>query len=144
MPVLPGVRVENGGAVQAAVSRDGLLVYAPSYGRTGTQLAFVDLGGDNVEPVTAEWRRFTAPRLSPDGEQIAVAIVDAGETDIWLVDVETGNMGPLTTSGDASAPIWTPAGDRVTFASGSAGSYAIKSLPVGGGRTGGDAPHQHE
>ncbi len=42
-------------------------------------------------------------------------------------------MSPLTTSGDASAPIWTPLGDRVTFASGAAGSFAIKSLPVGGG-----------
>ena len=133
VPVLPGVRVENGGAVQAAVSRHGLLVYAPSYGRTGTQLAFVDMGGVNVEPVTAEWRRFSAPRLSPDGEQIAVTIIDAGETDIWLVDVETGTMSPLTASGDASAPAWTPVGDRVTFASGSVGSYAIKSLPVGGG-----------
>ncbi len=131
--VLPGVRVENGGAVQAAVSRDGLLVYAPSYGRIGTQLAFVDVGGDNVEPVTTEWRRFGAPRLSPDGDQIAVAINDGGETDIWLVDVETGNLNPLTTSGDASAPVWTRAGDRVAFASGAAGSFAIKSVPVGGG-----------
>ncbi len=133
VPVLPGVRVENGGAVQVAVSRNGLLVYAPSRGRTGTQLAFVDIGGDNVEPVTAEWRRFRAPRLSPDGDQIAVAIIDAGATDIWLVDAETGTMSPLTTSGDASAPLWTPTGDRVTFASGSVGSYAIKSLPAGGG-----------
>ncbi len=131
--VLPGVRVETGGAMQAAVSRDGLLVYAPSYGRIGTQLAFVDIDGGRVEPASAEWRRFGAPRLSPAGDRIAVAIIDAGEPDIWLVDVETGTMSPLTTSGDASAPIWTPAGDRVTFASGAAGSFAIKSLPVGGG-----------
>jgi serine/threonine-protein kinase len=126
VPVLQGVRVENGGAVQADVSRNGLLVYAPAGKTMGTQLAWVDRSGGNLEPLTTQWRLFSAPRLSPDGEQIAVVINDGGNTDIWLVDVGIGGMRRLTTSGDASAPVWTPDGARVTFASGSVGSFAIR------------------
>ncbi|MHC4189424.1 MAG: protein kinase domain-containing protein [Planctomycetota bacterium] len=126
VPVLQGVRVENGGAVQAAVSRNGLLVYAPAGTTMGTQLAWVDRSGGNLEPLITQWRLFSAPRLSPDGEQIAVVINDSGNTDIWIVEVGTGGMRRLTTSGDASAPVWTPDGARVTFASGSIGSFAIQ------------------
>jgi Tol biopolymer transport system component len=92
----------------------------------GTQLAWVDRDGGNLEPLTTQWRLFSGPRLSPDGEQIAVVINDGGNTDIWIVDVGTGGMRRLTTSGDASAPVWTPDGARVTFASGSVGSFAIQ------------------
>ncbi len=92
----------------------------------GTQLAWVDRSGGNLEPLTTRWRLFSSPRLSPDGEQIAVVINDGGKLDIWIVDVGTGGRRRLTTSGDASAPVWTPDGARVTFASGSVGSFAIK------------------
>ncbi len=126
VPVLQGVRVENGGAVQAAVSRNGLLVYAPAGTTMGTQLAWVDRDGGNVEPLTAQWRLFSTPRLSPDGEQIAVVINEGGNTDIWIIDVGTGGMRRLTTSSNASAPVWTPDGARVTFASGSVGSFSIQ------------------
>ncbi len=126
VPVLQGVRVENGGAVQAAISRNGLLVYAPAGTTMGTQLTWVDRDGGNLEPLTTQWRLFSRPRLSPDGEQLAVLINDGGNTDIWIVDVGTGGMRRLTTSGDASAPIWTPDGARVTFTSGSVGSFAIR------------------
>jgi Tol biopolymer transport system component len=126
VPVLQGVRVENGGAVQAAVSRNGLLVYAPAGTAMGTRLTWVDRSGKKLEPVSTQWRLFSAPRLSPDGEQIAVVINDGADTDIWIVEVGTGGMRPLTTSGDTSAPVWTPDGARVTFASGSVGSFAIE------------------
>ncbi|MHC4508683.1 MAG: protein kinase domain-containing protein, partial [Planctomycetota bacterium] len=127
VPILQGVRVENGGAVQAAVSHNGCLVYAPAGTTMGTQLAWVNREGGNLEPLTTQWRLFSAPRLSPDGEQIAVVINDGGNSDIWIVDVGTGGMRRLTTSGDASAPVWTPDGAGVTFASGSIGSFAIQS-----------------
>ena len=126
VPVLQGVRVENAGAVQAAVSRNGLLVYAPAGTTMGTQLAWVDRDGENLESLTTQWRLFRRPRLSPNGEQIAVVIADGGNTDIWIVNVGTDGMRRLTTSGDASQPIWTPDGARVTFASASVGSCAIR------------------
>ena len=126
VPVLQGVRVENGGAVQADVSHNGHLVYAPAGTTMGTQLAWVDRSGGNLSPLTTQWRLFSSPRLSPDSEQIAVVINDGGDTDIWIAEVETGGMRRLTTSGNASAPVWTPDGARVTFASGSGGSFAIQ------------------
>ena len=55
-----------------------------------------------------------------------------GKTDIWIVEVGTGGMRPLTSSGDASAPVWTPDGARVTFASGSIGSFAIQGTRADG------------
>jgi serine/threonine-protein kinase len=96
VPVLQGVRVENGGAVQADISRNGLLVYAPAGTTMGTQLAWVDRSGGNLEPLTTQWRLFSAPRLSPDGEQIAVVINDGGNTDIWIVEVLQHLYGRLT------------------------------------------------
>jgi serine/threonine protein kinase/Tol biopolymer transport system component len=132
VPVLNGVRVENGGAIQADISRNGLLVYVPAGTTMGTQLAWVNRDGGNLEPLTTQWRLFSAPRLSPDGEQIAVAINDGGNTDIWIVDVTTGRMHRLTTSGDASAPVWTPDGACVTFASGFVESFAIRKTPADG------------
>jgi Tol biopolymer transport system component len=101
----------------------------------GTQLAWVDRDGGNLEPLTTQWRLFSGPQLSPDGEQIAVVINDSGNTDIWIVDVGIGGMRRLTTSGDASAPVWTPDGARVTFASGSVGSFAIQCTRADGSGT---------
>ena len=72
VPVVQGVRVENGGALQAVISRDGVLVYAPAGGALGTQLVWVDRTG-NIESVLDEQRRlFFSPRISPDGEQVVV------------------------------------------------------------------------
>ena len=64
VPVVQGVRVENGGALQAVISRDGVLVYAPADGALGTQLVWVDRTG-NIESVLDDQRRFPAgPVLS--------------------------------------------------------------------------------
>ncbi len=124
VPVLQGVRVENGGALQVDVSPDGLLVYAPAGAEMGTQLTWVDREG-NVESVLDEqWRVFYSPRISPDGKQVAVQINEGGETDIWIHD--SGTFRLLTTDGMSANPIWTPDGSGVAFTSGSAASFAIR------------------
>jgi len=132
-PVLSGVRAENGGSVQATMSRTGRLAYVPAGGTTGTQLAWLGLDSGAVELITPEARRFSAPRLSRDGSQLAVVVNDDGATDIWSVDVASGGLRPLTTTGDASAPVWSQDGDRIGFAAGSTGSFAIQVIPSGGG-----------
>ncbi|MBW2174357.1 MAG: PD40 domain-containing protein [Deltaproteobacteria bacterium] len=124
VPVLQGVRVENGGALQAKVSRDGLLVYAPASAAMGTQLVWVDRDG-NVESVLDEQRQlFYAPRISPDGKKVVVQINDGGDSNIWIH--ESGTFRLLTTDGVSANPIWTPDGSGVAFSSSSAGSFAIQ------------------
>ncbi len=128
---MQGVRVENGGAVQADLANDGMLVYAPAGTVMGTQLTWVDREG-NTEPVNDQWRIFSAPRISPDGEQIAVVVNERGRFDIWIADIGSGGLRPLTRTGEASAPVWTPDGTRVTFAADASGSYSIQWAPADG------------
>ena len=128
-PVLAGVRVENGGSVQAVVSRDGLLFYAPSQGEVGTQLAWVTRDGA-VASVIEEGRRFATPRVSPDGERIAVQINAAGGSDIWIH--ESGTTWRLTDSGVAANPIWAADGAEVAYGSRSAESFTIESAAADG------------
>ena len=55
---------------------------------------------------------------------------DGGKTDIWIVDADSGGMAPLTSSGSASGPAWTPDGTHVTFAEGTAAPFTIRSVSV--------------
>ena len=105
MPVLSGVRVENGGSVQAAISRDGLLVYIPAGDEIGTRLVWVDRSGQ-VESALEEIRVFYAPRISPNGQHIAVQINDGGNSVIWIY--HSGMSQRLTDTGRAANPVWTP------------------------------------
>ena len=65
VPVLQGVQVENGGALQADLSRDGLLVYAPAGAQIGTRLTWVDREGKVESALDQQRRIFYAPRISP-------------------------------------------------------------------------------
>ncbi len=124
VPVLQGVRVENGGALQADVSQGGLLVYAPADAAMGTQLVWVDREGKVESVLDEQWRVFYAPRISPDGKQVAVQINEGGNTNIWIH--ESGTLRLLTTDGVSANPIWTPNGSGVTFNSGSAAPFSIR------------------
>ena len=39
---------------------------------------------------------YADPHLSPDGRQLALAIIEAGNTDIWVHDVAAGRRTRLT------------------------------------------------
>ena len=130
VPVTQNVHVENGGAIQAALSQDGLFVYKPA-GDVGTQLVWVDRGG-TIESMIEDWRVFYGPQLSPDGEQLAVQINEGGGSAIWIHEVESGSLRLLTLTENAASPVWSPDGDRVAFGAGSGGAFAIQSIAADG------------
>ena len=130
--VLQGVRVENGGAMQAAVSADGLLVYAPADGAIGTELVWVDRQGAILERAYGERRVFYAPRISPDAQRVAVQINEGAHSGIWILDVGVGTLRLLATPADSKNHLWTNDGKRVAFGSGSPGAYLIQWAPADG------------
>ena len=130
--VLQGIRVENGGALQADVSANGLLVYVPANGAIGTELVWVDRQGAILERAYEERRVFYGPRISPDGQRVAVQINDDAHSGIWILDIGAGTLRMLATPADATSPLWTDDGKRVAFGSGFPGAYLIQWAPADG------------
>ena len=117
-PVVEDVMSSGGGtgAGQFSFSNLGSLVYvAGGNQRTASSLVWVDRGGTE-EPVNAPPRQYLRPRLSPDGQRLAVEIVGP-KTDIWIYDLSRGTLTPITFEGDKFQVAWTPDAKRIVYSS---------------------------
>ena len=117
----------NTGATHFSVSARGTLVYIEDR-RVGAArkdtLTWVDRNGRETA-INAPARAFRYPRLSPDGQRIAVDTTDEQEDIfIWNLAGETFTRLTIDSATD-SAGIWTPDGQRVIFYSARSGSGAI-------------------
>ena len=137
--IVEDVQTNLNGNAMFDVSRDGMLVYETSGIRQANlRLSWIDRSGRSE---TAVGERVTGiyhlpPRLTPDGTRLAITEhPDGGEDRIYIYDLLRGNRTPLSMPGNANSrfPLWTPDGKRLTFASQSAGSWDIYSVPAGGG-----------
>ncbi|MEE8477427.1 MAG: protein kinase [Gemmatimonadales bacterium] len=109
-PALEGVfRGPGSGAANFVVSQTGTLVYVA--GGFERSLWHVDRNG-RESPIAIEQRGYRFPRVSPDGNRIAV-IVDPRPSDVWLVDLRRVSAVPLTTGGHHVTPGWAPDGERL-------------------------------
>ena len=121
VPVVEHVMTMANGAAEFSLSRQGALVYVPG-GMSGVarSMVWVDRRGQE-ERIQAPSHRYTLPRLSPDGTQVALDIRDQ-DNDIWIWDLSRQTLRQLTFGPVPDwFPVWTPDGRHIIFASGRAG-----------------------
>ena len=107
------------GAGHFTISESGALAYVKaSATRSDYHLVSLDRSG-NAQPIDSKLRQLFTPRVSPDGERLALPAREGGSPpDIWLVDLVRGTwtrftFGPATNR----SPVWTPDGKRIVYLS---------------------------
>jgi serine/threonine-protein kinase len=115
-PVVQGVNVNEG--ADFSFSNDGTLVYIEGNAGTPTlDLVGVQRSG-SFTALRADRQPFVEPRLSPDGKRLAVEILQGGQADAWVLDLERQTSTRLTfDDGLDEVPVWSPDGIHIVFAS---------------------------
>jgi Tol biopolymer transport system component len=121
-------QVELMGPASAAfsVSDTGVLAYQPASGR-GSRLTWVARDGREVDMVS-DAAEYGDLELSPDGGRAAVSVLDPDRNtrDLWVVDLTRGVRTRLTSDpADDVAPVWSPDGTEIVFASNRAGHFDL-------------------
>jgi TolB protein len=75
-----------------------------------------------------------APRFSPDGQRVVFSLTTGGNTDIYTLDIASGQRTRLTdTPAIETAPSYSPDGTRIVFESDRSGTQQLYVMPAGGG-----------
>ena len=108
------------GAVQAAISSNGSLVFVPTYANSVNRvLMWLDQSGAIERLKFPPAFHFTgrSQKLSPDGTRVASRV--SGSTsalsDIWIGDLKQGLFRRITFAGRATDPVWSADGSRVCY-----------------------------
>jgi eukaryotic-like serine/threonine-protein kinase len=117
--------------VDASASNEGLLVFGS--GASGElQLVWLDRSGKEIGAIADKLPDLQGVAISPQGDRVALQL-NAGETDIWVLDLVRGvrtrlTFGPI---GNVS-PIWSPDGKWISYSSARNGQFAICRKPSDG------------
>ena len=111
--LIEGVRIEEWGAAQFALSQEGTLIYMKGGPAWIGKLTVVDQQG-NSKPLDAPPQAYGPVRLSPDGQRVAVPVTVA-TSDVWIYELGRGTFTRLTTDGSNYRPIWTSDGKRIIY-----------------------------
>ncbi|NKB72435.1 MAG: hypothetical protein GKR89_35610 [Candidatus Latescibacteria bacterium] len=90
-------------------------------GQTGSGIYAVDIDGTNLVNLTGHLdglSRYAHPTWSPDGRRIAFSAWTALNTDIYAVDIASGNLTRLTDDPALDDyPSWSPEGNSIVYSS---------------------------
>lgn len=133
-PVADGVTLTTPSSyMPVTVSASGVLIYEHTMAGGGAnQLAWHDRTGKFLAPAGAPGKVFN-PAISPDGKLVAFERDNNGGSDLWLLDVNRGVETRFTSDPSSNiAPVWSPGGDSVVFASNRSGVYNLYQKAANG------------
>jgi eukaryotic-like serine/threonine-protein kinase len=105
------------GAAAFSISDTGALIYRVAPGPL--ELVWFARQGEMLGPVWNR-QRFGNPRISPDGERVAIEVIDPhlGTSDLWMYHFRRSMATRFTTDvNDETMPLWSVDGGRVIFGS---------------------------
>jgi serine/threonine-protein kinase len=136
--ILDGVQraIQAGGAdAQFAFSNNGSMIYIPGTASVANivSLVLVDRSGTqrllNIPP-----GQYSAPRISPNGSQLAVELDEGKEAHILIYDLNNKiPIHKLTSEGVNVTPLWTTDSQRVVFTSERDDGWSLLWQRVDGG-----------
>jgi Tol biopolymer transport system component/predicted Ser/Thr protein kinase len=130
VPVLQQVSyTDSFGSAKLSFARTGTLVYRSSeIDNSQMSIQWLDPSG-KTQPLLNKPGIFQQPRLSPDGERLAVRNNDRTSTGIWVYDLRRDTLTPLAIDATAALPVWTPDGKSVVYGT----THGIFSVRADGG-----------
>ena len=101
----------------ATVASDGTLVYVDGTG-SQQQLVWLDRSGAKIGEIGQAQEWILHPKLSPDGNSLAVAATEELNRDVWVWDLTRNVKTRVTTNVEADdLPVWSPDGKFLAFSS---------------------------
>jgi serine/threonine protein kinase len=102
---------------QFSISQNGVLTYIPGATRGTNQLGWYDRTGKSLGPVGAPGD-VNDPAISPDEKSVVFRRNAGAGSDLWVLDLSRGTETRFTSDASINgAPVWSPQGDRIVFAS---------------------------
>jgi len=116
---------------QYAFSENGILAYYSGEGDLAGRrhVVWIDHSG-NIEQITrGDPKYFYSPKVSPDGQQIAVDVRE-GNLQLEIVNNKLGIASVFVNQGDNYTPIWSPDNTTITYSVESNNKSKIYEKPI--------------
>jgi serine/threonine protein kinase len=113
---------------ELGVAQNGWLVYTSDVAVESRAMWRFDERGSGRQ-LKADVRPYMAARISPDGRRLVVATSQrrGAEGNLWIYDIASGSLTPLTNDGVSYRPSWSADGARVFYVNGPPAATRILS-----------------
>ena len=113
-------------------SPDGRTIYFTSDRAGGPQIYRMSANGGTPERVTFEGSYNARPRLSPDGDKLAVLTLDQGNYRIGILDLDRRNLLVLSRGRQDESPSFAPNSDILIYATRQSGNGVLETVSADG------------
>jgi Tol biopolymer transport system component len=116
-----------------SASMHGSVIYRTASAIGERRFTWFDRAGTVLGSTGEPMEGGISPSMSPDGCCVAFSRSVNGNQDIWLLDLDSGDVTRFTfDAGIDFVPLWSPDGQRILFSSNRSGAFDLYEKPATG------------